>query len=343
MSLSLKNAHKAVLTILNAGLAPLLVGQPGAGKSDMMKSIAKELNLKLIDIRLAQCEPTDLLGFPSMNHTTGKASYMPMDIFPLEGDEVPTGMNGWLLFLDELPNANTHVQLAAYRLILDREVGNNKLHKKVHIVAAGNREIDECFVQPMPKALKSRMVHLEVELNANDWIDYAIKADLDYRVTSFIAFDKNKLHTEYADSSESTYACPRSWEFVSRIIKGTKNLNNNVMSNILAGTISGPTATEFLSYVKYFDKLPTYADIVKDPSNTKVADKYDIGLIWATISMLTANFEIKDIANVMTYIERLPEEYQLLFVKYLAAKHPNDILSHDAMENWIAKLVNLVW
>lgn len=60
MSLSIKNAHKAVLTILNAGLAPLLVGQPGSGKSDMMKSIAKELNLKLIDIRLAQCEPTDL-------------------------------------------------------------------------------------------------------------------------------------------------------------------------------------------------------------------------------------------------------------------------------------------
>lgn len=343
MALSLKNSQAAVLKAISAGLAPLLLGQPGAGKSDMMKKIAKDLNLELIDIRLAQCEPTDLLGFPSMNHNTGKASYMPMDIFPLENDKLPEGKSGWLMFLDELPNANTHVQLAAYRLILDREVGNNKLHPAVKIVAAGNREIDECFVQPMPKALKSRMVHLEVELNANDWIDYAIKADLDYRVTSFIAFDKTKLHTEYADSDEATYACPRTWEFTSRLIDGETNLSSPVMRNLLNGTISSATTSEFLAYVKYFDKLPTYEEVVAKPKTCTIADKHDIGLIWATIAMLNANFELKDLAEVMVYVERLPEEYQLLFVKYLTTKYPQDVLSHPVMQPWISKIVNMLW
>ena len=60
MALTLSNAHEAILTVLKAGLTPILLGQPGCGKSDLMRRIAKELNVKLIDMRLAQCEPTDL-------------------------------------------------------------------------------------------------------------------------------------------------------------------------------------------------------------------------------------------------------------------------------------------
>lgn len=60
MALSIKNSKKAVLTCLEAGLTPLLKGQPGVGKSAIMKEVAGHLQLKLIDVRLAQCEPTDL-------------------------------------------------------------------------------------------------------------------------------------------------------------------------------------------------------------------------------------------------------------------------------------------
>lgn len=341
MALTLSNAHEAILTVLKAGLTPILLGQPGIGKSDLMRRIAKELNVKLIDMRLAQCEPTDLLGFPSVQGDKGR--YTPMETFPLETDPIPVGFKGWLLFLDELPNANTHVQLAAYKLILDREVGNHKLHENCFIVSAGNREQDECFVQPMPSALKSRMVHLELEMNANEWIDYAIKSGMDYRVTSFIAFDKSKLHSEYKDSEESSYACPRTWDFVSRLIIDKGDIANPVMRNILNGTVSSPVTTEFLAYVKYFDKLPTYAQVIKDPLKTKIADKYDLGLIWATIAMLNANFALKDLSNVMKYVERLPEEYQLIFVKYLATKHPTGVLEHPDMAEWIDKIVNMMW
>lgn len=343
MALTLSNAHSAISLVLKAGLTPILLGQPGIGKSDLMRRIANEFNLLLIDMRLAQCEPTDLLGFPSIDKEANKARYTPMETFPLQTDAIPEGYSGWLLFLDELPNANTHVQLAAYKLILDREVGNHKLHDKCMIVSAGNREQDECFVQPMPSALKSRMVHLELEMNANEWIDYAIKSGMDYRVTSFIGFNKSKLHSEYKDSEESSYACPRTWDFTSRLIKDVPDITGAVMRNVLNGTISSPVTTEFLAYVKYFDKLPTYAEVVKDPTKTKIADKFDIGLIWATIAMLNTNFELKDLAKVMTYVERLPEEYQLIFVKYLATKHPTGVIEHPDMDKWIDKIIGMMW
>lgn len=62
-------------------------------------------------MRLAQCDPTDLLGFPTIVHD--RAGYRPMETFPIEGDEVPAGYAGWLLFLDEFNSAPIAVQAAA--------------------------------------------------------------------------------------------------------------------------------------------------------------------------------------------------------------------------------------
>ncbi len=100
---------------------------------------------------MSQIESVDLLGFPV---TTGsKAKYLPFDTFPLEEDSIPQGKNGWILFLDELPLASKEVQRAAYRLILDREVGQYKLHENVYIVAAGNLMTDRALVQPLSTAM----------------------------------------------------------------------------------------------------------------------------------------------------------------------------------------------
>ena len=98
-------------TALDAGLVPYLHGSPAIGKSALAQQVAAAGNLELIDIRLSQCDPTDLNGFPTTKDS--KATYIPMDTFPLKGDTVPAGKNGWLLFFDELPAATRAVQAAA--------------------------------------------------------------------------------------------------------------------------------------------------------------------------------------------------------------------------------------
>ena len=44
---------------IQAKIVPMLTGSPGMGKSAIVKDIAKTYNLKLIDLRLSQCDPTD--------------------------------------------------------------------------------------------------------------------------------------------------------------------------------------------------------------------------------------------------------------------------------------------
>jgi len=88
-----------------------MIAVENTGKSAVLHQIAKKFKLFLIDIRLAQCDPVDLSGFPI---TSGlKAKYLPMDIFPLEDDPIPAGYNGFLILLDEINSASMAVQAAA--------------------------------------------------------------------------------------------------------------------------------------------------------------------------------------------------------------------------------------
>ena len=97
------NVNKATSELartIRKQLVPMLVGSPGEGKSAIGNAIAAMYNLKVIDVRLSQADPADLMGYPRIDDKTGKASYAPMDTFPLEGDPIPEGYAGWLLFFN---------------------------------------------------------------------------------------------------------------------------------------------------------------------------------------------------------------------------------------------------
>ena len=128
-------------------LVPMLHGSPGIGKSDIFHQLAAKYKLKMIDIRLSQCDPTDLGGFLALRGD--KATYLPINLWPLEDDPIPEGYNGWLIFLDEITSAPLSVQAASYKLILDRMVGTHKLHKMVMIACAGNMMMDNAIVNRM--------------------------------------------------------------------------------------------------------------------------------------------------------------------------------------------------
>jgi len=60
LTVSPKQAVTLITDVLRAQLVPILTASPGLGKSDIARQIAKARNLKFIDFRLAQADPTDL-------------------------------------------------------------------------------------------------------------------------------------------------------------------------------------------------------------------------------------------------------------------------------------------
>ena len=184
-----------VTDFIKAGIVPMIHGSPGIGKSQIVHQIAEAHGLKLVDMRLSQCDPTDLAGFPQIDAARGKAGYLPMDTFPLEGEAPPTGYNGWLLFFDEANSAPKAVQAAAYKILLDRMIGQHKLHKNCALVAAGNLESDGAIVEEMSTALQSRLAHIELTHDADAWVEWAQLNGVNHKITDFIKrVKKNPPH-----------------------------------------------------------------------------------------------------------------------------------------------------
>lgn len=331
-----KEAFTEVTKVISVGLTPLLTSSPGVGKSAIVAQIAKQYNLKMIDLRLSQCMPEDLNGLPMRQGN--KATFTPYDMFPLENEDIPEGFDGWMLFLDELTSATKPVQAAAYKLILDRMVGSFKLHPNVAIVAAGNKITDKAVVHQMSTALQSRVVHYEMETNAKDFLNYAMTSDIDYRITGFISFQPHKVMDFRPDHQDKTFACPRTWEFLSRLIKG-EDVSPAIAPRI-AGTVGQGAAVEFIAFAQEYDRIPKFRDIMNDPKGAMVPA--EASTKYATISMLIENTNATNMADVITYLSRFPIEIQVIFCRGIGARHPtlrSGLGSNSAFDQYMLKMV----
>ena len=330
MKIKINQAADLITVALKAKLVPMIHGSPAIGKSSIVKQIAQQFGLKLIDLRLSQCDPTDLLGLPTF--TNGRAGYAPMNTFPIEGDEIPRGYSGWLLFLDEFNSAPMSVQAAAYKLVLDRMVGIHHLHKNVAIVCAGNLESDGAIVQPMSTALQSRLVHLEVEVNNKEWVDWANSKGFDHRITSYIDFRPDQIYTFSADHTDKTYASPRTWEFMNNLLKVSKITRD--MLPLMIGTVGEGTAREFYGFCEIQDRLPKLEEIVSKPNTIKVPEEPSV--LFALSGSLAANATEENVSSLITFIGRMPAEFQVVCLRNLVRRNKS-LLKNPAIIGWITK------
>lgn len=331
LQVSLNVAKGMVEQIIREKLVPMIGGSPAIGKSAIVHQIAKEYNLKVIDLRLSQCDPTDLLGFPEV--VAGRASYVPMETFPVEGDEVPTGYDGWLLFLDELTSAPRAVQAAAYKLVLDRMVGQSHLHGKVAVVAAGNLETDGAIVEEMSTALQSRLVHMEVSVDTNEWVDWAQSNGVDHRITSYIKFKPSQLYTFSATHTDKTYASPRTWEFANRFVLREGTVDHRLIP-ILAGTLSQGVAREFVTFCQIYTELPTLTQILSQGATLAVPSEPSV--LYALTGSISHNATVANVEALMIYVSRLPIEFQIVTLREMVRRH-KDLLSVPSVQAWITK------
>lgn len=333
MQVKINQASSMVTDFIKAGIVPMVHGSPGIGKSQLVQQVADEHGLLLIDLRLSQCDPTDLAGFPQIDHARQKAGYLPMDTFPLEGETPPTGYSGWLLFFDEANSAPKAVQAAAYKIILDRKIGQASLHKHCALVAAGNLEGDGAIVEEMSTALQSRMAHIELTVDSESWVEWAQTHGVDHKITDYIKFKPGQLYTFRADHTDKTYACPRTWEFANRVIKVTSEDSKNRLP-MLAGTLSEGVAREFTTFCKIYNDLPKPAQIITNPDTIKVPTEPSI--LYALTGTIAHNATKANFDSLMKFIVRLPVEFQVVTMRE-TIRRTKDMMSHASVQKWVTE------
>lgn len=329
-----RQVKEAVTKCLFAGLVPYVQSSPGMGKSSIMRDIAKQLNLKMIDHRLSTSEPTDMTGLPRFN-ADGSAAFAPfIEMFPIEGTPLPEGKDGWMLFLDEFNSASKSVQAAAYKLILDRMVGQHKLHENVVICCAGNLATDRAIVNPLSTAMQSRVVHIEMTIDFDQWLqDVALKQNYDNRIVAFLSQYTSKLMDFRPDHQDKTFCCPRTWEFVNKLVNGQKITGEDTI--LLAGTITSGTAADFVQFSKIYASVVSVDAILADPNNIPVPATASEK--WSVVARMMEKLSADTVDKMAIYIDKFDTSFQILFYRSILIRKP-ELRSSKAFINACVKL-----
>jgi hypothetical protein len=284
-------ARKAILTAFKAKRPVFLWGPPGIGKSEVVAEIAEELGGAVIDLRMAQMEPTDIRGIPYFNKDLNKMDWA--DPVDLPDEEFASKYPVVVLFLDEMNSAPPSVQAAGYQLILNRRVGQYKLPDNVVIVAAGNRDVDKGVTFRMPMPLANRFIHIEMRPDFTAWQNWAVNNGIHKDVVGYLSFAKNDMYDFNAKSSSRAFATPRSWVFVSDLLKNEDDMDTDTLFNLVAGAVGDGLAVKFAAHRKVAGRMPEPTDIlngkVKDLNVKEISAMYSL-----TISMC---YELKDVID----------------------------------------------
>ncbi len=289
---TLEGAKELARILRQKDLPLYLHSAPGIGKSDIMQQLADEDDAGFIDIRVGTMLPEDLTGIPVPDLEQRVAVWLRATFWP---NEKRDGKKGIIAF-DELSDANRQLQSCIYRVVLDRQIGDYRLPEGWWPVAAGNRREDRAAAQSISTALANRFAHIHVRADAECWIHWANKNDIDPMLVGFIKWRPALIHSmEGADLL--AFPTPRSWAKASRVFGAEQGMRFRLLSSIVGEGAAAEVETFFKAI-----NLPDFEDIVNNPTKTMIPD--EPASRYALSSLLARNMTKDNFPQIYKYIMR---------------------------------------
>lgn len=334
---------QAIELALKADTPLFIYGSTGIGKSEIVQEVAKKYNLEIVDIRLSQVSPYDLLGYPKDRND--RMAYLPIEDMPLETDPLPNGKHGFLLFLDEMNSADKYTMGAAYKLILDRKIGKHNLHPNCRIICAGNRVQDQAVVNKLVTPLKTRLTHIEMVVDNKQFLEYVYDetqaGNWHNYIHAFLSFLPMHINNFDPATDLLTYAVPRTWKMLSdQMQAGLLNLPKEVYKPIINGIVGESAGIAFSSFLDYFSEFPDIKTIESNPTNASLPT--EIGAKWALGIYLANNLTQTNSNALIEYASRITEaDLKVVIYRYLIMKN-KALLNHPEIQKQLVQTQKLI-
>lgn len=316
--------------IANCGTTNTFVfeGEPGIGKSAMLPIVKEMMSTKEIEYvhRYIDCALLDLgdLQMPRVNDEC--VHFVPNAWFTSEKDKDGND-KPLVIMLDEIGKANRTVQNALLTLLLEHRIGEHYLPEGSAVFATTNLTTDG--VGDMMQAhAKNRVTFMGVRKpTADEWIEWAVNHDIDPLIAAWVKeyphsmASYTELTSEQARSNpyifdprqqQTAFVTPRSLAHASHIVKKRSHMTDDVLISALSGTIGESAARDMQAYLDVADKLPTWQAIVSKPAETEVPESPVAAVVLALGAVM--RIDDKSTKSWVTYMRRLPQEVQFLFV-----------------------------
>ena len=312
-------------------ICPFLLGSMGIGKSYLVREVAKDLNMFVVEVNLAQYEPTDIGGMQMPDGDSMKV-LKPKWLLSEEDHQsiLDQGYKGVIYFFDELPQAPILNQNIFAQICNEYRVGDFVLPLTSFVCCAGNKMSDRSGTNQMPMHLKDRLTTIEIEPNLDDFANYMFSKNKDSRVVSWVRFQPEYLHK--FDRDANAFPTPRSLERVSDILSW-KELDDDTRYHAISCQIGETASASLITHLNIHDKCPDLDEIVKAPETIEVPT--DIAIQYATISGLVNKVNNDNMGSIIKFVKRFDGEFVAFFIKDSVAKN-RDLLQNKDLRVYLA-------
>lgn len=271
-----------------ANKAVLLIGDPGIGKTSIIRKVGAELGMEVHELLGSTLDPTDVGGLP-VKHTdpNGRAVVERVPLKAIrDACDKPV-----ILFLDELASAPAAVQAAFLRLILDRVAGDLRLHPDSIVMAATNPPEQTPGGFDLTAPIMGRVSVVKFRPEDDEVLEYMRALgdhESDDEFKRALA-DESSIFAAIADQTPELiqidipkvavqggqpWASPRQCESMLRLrataqVAGMDPLGTAVF-NLMAGCIGYNAAIVYNGVLKMITELPSAQEISDDPENAKL-------------------------------------------------------------------------
>lgn len=372
----LLRTHLAALKHGDRANGMYLESGPGLGKSDATEQMCAEMAVALdkpvglVVFMLATISSVDVRGFmlPVKPTAAGGAMGTVFSLppwFPTLANTVvftPDGVRHrpgtWtdalpevgVLFLDEFAQAEDEVKKPAAELVYKGMVGTCELPPAWRVVAAGNRMSDRSGVMRELMFIVNRRCKLSIDPSLPSWLEWA-NAQPAHRRPHYLtmSFAQKEPHLVFRDAvpaGSDPFCTPRTLCLMDRDLQALRSDDDAkrdhmpldaLAREVCAGWIGQGEAAQYFTHLKYANELPEISAIERDPATAKLPANRDAQMVCGY--MLAHNVSDKNASKMMTYIERLNIEMQVLAMRAITANQDSAkaVVNTAAAGKWFVK------
>lgn len=332
----------AVINSFHAGVTLCLRGAPGIGKTECVRFAARQLSRDLnttvgvVVCELASMSEVDLRGFLIPDGEHSKFTKPP---FMLELEQYEYS----ILFLDEYLQCDSAMQKGSSSLILERRIGDHVLPPGCRVICAGNAPKHRAGAGNLLSHINNRMTVVDVvpgDSDVESWVAWAAQTGLEPEIIAFAKLRPEQVFSgEVPSDPDKAFCTPRSLALADRTAKAFPGglramVEDQLGVALLSGTIGHGAAVELASMVRTALSLPSYEDVVANPSGVRLPTKLDEQ--YAMTMMLAMRARAEHMEQVVDYIERLGTNFQITWVVSIACRD-SKLVATQRMGKFVTK------
>jgi hypothetical protein len=185
---------------------------------------------------------------------------------------------------------------------------------------------DKGCAETIPRPLRNRFVHLELEADLSDWCRWAVGAGVRPEIIAFLRFKPDLLHATDTTSDANAWPTPRFWEMASNVLRGIANRQKTTSlsgasefeAQLLDGTVGPAAAAELIAFLRLFRQLPSIDEILLNPETTPLPAETSAQIAIATA--LGRAMTDNSVARGLKYLDRMPTEMCVMAMRDAAAR-----------------------